>query len=160
MTTVIVDTNVALVANGSCEGVSAKCRLASIDFLEKLLHSGKLAVDFEGEIESEYRKNLGVGNPGVGNRFLQKFFSEAAHRIVRVSTPVNNAGNFKNFKFDGSLKRFDRSDRKFVALAAATGFIIYNATDSDWLEHKVELNNRGIKITFVCGSLQSGWFDL
>jgi hypothetical protein len=27
----IVDTNVPLVANGSCEGVSAACRLAAMD---------------------------------------------------------------------------------------------------------------------------------
>jgi hypothetical protein len=129
-----------------------------MDFLEELVHSGKLAVDLEGEIEDEYRKKLGVGLPGVGNRFLQKFFSEAAHRVARVSAPIDQKGHAKNFKFDGSLKRFDQSDRKFVALAIATKYAIYNATDSDWLEHHDELTKRGVKIEYVCGCTQSAWF--
>lgn len=159
MVTVIVDTNVPLVANGSCEGVSAACRLSTIDFLENLLHSGKIAIDLEGLIEEEYRNNLGVGSPGVGNRFIQKFFSEAANRVVRVSASIDRHGHTKNFRFDGSLKNFDLSDRKFVAVAVETGAEIYNATDSDWLEHKDELAKRGIKVRFLCGSQKSDWFS-
>jgi len=159
MTVVIVDTNVPLVANGSCEGVSAKCRLATIDFLESLLHRGKIAIDLEGAIEEEYRRQLGVGSPGVGSRFIQKFFSEAADRVVRVSAPIDGHGHHKKFKFDGTLKRFDRSDRKFVAVAVETGAEIYNATDSDWLEHNEELSRRGIKLRFICGNRKADWFE-
>jgi hypothetical protein len=159
VTDAVVDTNVALVANGMCEGVTLLCRIAAIDFLEALIHKGRIAVDLEGEIEAEYRRRLSVGTPGVGSRFLQKFFSEAAHRIERVSAPIDRQGNAKTFKFDGSLKRFDMSDRKFVAVSVQSKFPVYNATDSDWLEHREELTKRGVKIEFLCGDVQRNWFE-
>ena len=130
-----------------------------MDFLEALLHNGRLVIDTGGEIEAEYRHKLGVGQPGVGNRFLQKFFSEAAHRVVRVSLPTTRSGAYINFRFDGELRRFDQSDRKFVALAAATGHTIFNSTDTYWVEHKDALTARGIKIHFVCGCNPALWFS-
>lgn len=158
MTNAVVDTNVALVANGQCDGVSPDCRLAAIDFLEKIMHKGRIAIDLEGEIETEYRRQLSVGTPGVGSRFLQKFFSEASERIDRVSVPKSKTGEFENFSFSGSLKKFDPSDRKFVSVSAESKFPIYNASDSDWLEHKEELNKKGISIVFLCGCDKSTWF--
>ena len=158
MVTHVVDTNIPLVANGSCAGVSARCRLAVIDFLEGLIHTGKIAIDIEGLIEEEYRTQLGTGRPGIGNRFLQKFFTEAAHRVVRVSATIDRHGHCRKLKFDGTLKRFDRSDRKFVAVALETSSTIYNATDSDWLEHKDELEKKGVRVEFLCGCRKSDWF--
>jgi predicted nucleic acid-binding protein len=153
----IVDTNVALVANGAAPNVKAACRLATIDFLEGLIYKGELVVDLNGEVEAEYRKQLGDGMPGVGHRFLQKFFSEAAHRVSRVEiTPRGD--NYAEFKFEGSLRKFDKSDRKFVALAAACKAPIYNAADTDWLDHQADLNAKGIVVTFLCGCNRSDWF--
>jgi hypothetical protein len=108
-------------------------------------------------VEAEYRKQLGAGMPGVGHRFLQKSFSEAAHRVDRVAiTPKGE--HYAEFKFDGPLKKFDKSDRKFVALAAVCKAPIYNAADTDWLDHKSDLTAKGITITFLCGCTRSDWF--
>lgn len=63
MSAVVVDTNVAIVANGDCNGCAPACRLAAIDFLESLIHDGSIAVDVQGEIEQEYRRHLSVGTP-------------------------------------------------------------------------------------------------
>ena len=157
MKSVIVDTNVAMVANGDCEGVRPECRLQTIDFLEKLLQKGRIAIDLEGEIEEEYWRRLSIGQPGVGSRFMQKFFSEALDRIDRIK--VRGHGNNRiDFAFDGNLRRFDQINRKFVRVAAATGFIIFNATDSDWVEHGIELSKRGIKIQHLCGAVTAAWF--
>jgi hypothetical protein len=155
----IVDTNVPLVANGACAGVSPKCRLAAIDFLENLLVSGDLVLDLGGEIEAEYRKKLNVGQPGTGSRFLQMFLSQAAGRVRRIDLKKDRSGNYESFKFQGSLRRFDPSDRKFVAAAALTGAPVANCTDSDWLEHRDELERRGITITFICGDASAAWFE-
>lgn len=155
MTTVVVDTNVAVVANGDCVGCRPECRLAAIDFIERLIHSGSIAVDLTGEIENEYRRNVGAGTPGVGSRFLQKFFADSANRVVRVDI-VNAA---KNFPFNGSLRKFDQSDRKFVLVAIASRSRVVNAVDSDWIEHEVELNKRGVRIEFLCGKNRNDWID-
>ena len=93
--------------------------------------------------------------PGVGSRFIQQFFVAAAHRIERIDTSRKKA----SFKFDGALRKFDKSDRKFVYVAAECGFTIVNATDSDWVEHKEALERRGLKIDFLCGLNVHTWFE-
>lgn len=154
----IIDTNVALVANGSAANVKPECRLATIDFLEKMMVSGRLVVDTSGEIESEYRKKLDTGMPGVGNRFLQAFFSAAVRRIERVNLPKDKNGEFQDFPNVSSLRRFDKSDRKFAALCRKSKAPIANAVDSDWSDHKTELQKHGVKIEFICTCDSKNWF--
>lgn len=154
MTTLVVDTNVAIVANGDCADCSPACRLSTIDFLERLIHKGSIAIDVQGKIEEEYRRHLCAGTPGVGSRFLQKFFSDAAHRIERVDISETE----RKFSFSGALRSFDQSDRKFVLVASEGKFEVVNAVDSDWLDHEAELLKRGIRVQFLCGKNRADWF--
>lgn len=156
MTKHVVDTNVPIAANGRNVDISLECRLSCIDFLEDLSGNGTLVVDLEGEVEAEYRRHLGDGLPGVGNRFLQFFFSQAAHRVERVSVRRNKA-EF-DVKFKGALRRFDHSDRKFAALSIKTRAEVAIACDSDWLEHADALQRLGVRLNFLCGRDRRGWF--
>jgi hypothetical protein len=53
---------------------------------------------------------------------------------------------------------FDPSDRKFAALARREQVSVANATDSDWLDHRVTLNDNGIRVTFLCSCDRTTWF--
>lgn len=158
MTRHIVDTNVPIAANGTDPSHSYECRFKCVEFLEKLSTSGTLVVDLQGEVETEYRSNLSVGQPGVGNRFLQKFFSQAAHRIERIDLQRGKGGSFNDMSFDKSLKNFDLSDRKFAVLSKVTKAPVYVAVDSDWVIHEEALVNAGVKIQFLCGKNKLTWF--
>lgn len=154
----VVDTNVPIAANGSNENISYECRFKCVEFLEKLADNGCLVVDLEGEVEAEYRRYLKGGQPGVGNRFLRRFFSEAAHRLVRISLRRDRRGNFVAIRFDGSLKNFDQSDRKFAALSKIAKVPVAVAVDSDWVNHDKDLGKSGVTIQYLCGADLRKWF--
>jgi hypothetical protein len=155
----IVDTNVPIVANGDNKDASYECRFRTIEFLENLMNSGKLIVDLEGLVEKEYSDNLKFGYPGVGNRFLQHFFSAHTSRISRVELGPQNSSGFKCFKFTGGLKNFDQSDRKFAALSIVTGRPVYVSIDSDWVISKEDLRKAGIQFVCLCGEDMRTWFQ-
>jgi len=60
--------------------------------------------------------------------------------------------DFVEFPNDSTLQNFDRSDRKFVAVALAHPETppILNATDSDWWHYRIALEMHGIKLHFLC----------
>jgi len=155
----VVDSNVAIVANGNNTNASPACRLSTIDFLEQMLHRGRLVLDLGGEIEAEYRSHLNGGQPGVGNRFLQIFLNANASRIDRVHLTKDCNGNFDDFPNASALKNFDKSDRKFAAASKKSGAPVANATDTDWLHHKDALVKHGIVVNFICGCLSKQWFS-
>lgn len=155
----IIDSNVCIIANGQNTNASIGCRLASIDFLELMINKGVLVLDLDGDIESEYRKHLEARSPGVGNRFLQVFLNSAARRVERISLEKSKTGDYVDFPTDSSLKKFDRSDRKFAALSAKSKAPVANATDTDWLHHKVALEKFGVRVEFICGNNSRDWFS-
>jgi len=164
---VVVDTNVPIVANGRPDpsnggkSPSPACRLAAIDFLEETIERRKVLLDLAGEIQSEYRSHLDPsGEPGVGDRFYQQILYSAPTYVDRVDLPRGPDGEFEHFPKDPGLSDFDRSDRKFVAMAKRTSAVVANATDSDWLNHRVELERNGIDLCFICGDDRDSWFAM
>jgi len=162
----VVDTNVAIVANGhsnASEGgspPSINCRLAALDFLEKLLSNGKIILDDDGAIQAEYHRHLNPhGQPGVGDRFYQEVLNSAPERIERVELPKDNDGEYKHFPSHKGLRNFDKDDRKFAALSCKEGVPVANATDSDWLNFRDILAQHHIAIEFVCGCDPLKWFS-
>jgi hypothetical protein len=155
----VVDTNVAVVANGRHTHASPDCRLAAIDFLNGLVNRGKIILDLAGDMQEEYRRHLNPsGQPGVGDRFFQVVLNSAPRRVVRVDLPKEpSTGAYRDFPSDPALARFDPSDRKFAAAARRTGQPVANATDSDWLDYKAALNANGIAVDFVCGCDRQLW---
>jgi len=162
--TKIVETNVAIVSNnrrGESDQASAKCKIACIEFLSKIVDDMKkdvrwvIALDSGDEILNEYRSYLSPkGQPGVGDAFLYEIFQRKYTNSVRLSpiTPTVEDKTYTEFPDNPGLQTFDRSDRKFVALSISCNKdpIIYNAVDSDWNEFKSPLQAENIKVKQLC----------
>lgn len=120
--------------------------------------SGAILVDACGLILREYRKNLRHETaPGIGFAFLRWAHDgqgSAACRHVRITRRPGSDEDYEEFPSDPALSGFDRSDRKFVAVALASGEDpwIANALDSDWAVHHSVLLAHGVRVRFVCPS--------
>lgn len=45
---------------------------------------------------------------------------------------------------------FDRSDRKFLAVAVVARAVVLNATDSDWGEQQALMDELGVEVNELC----------
>lgn len=152
----VVDTNVPVVANGHSGQADIDCMIACIDALVKVREHGIIVLDSGMEILDEYRKNLRLdGQPGPGDAFMKWAWSIQADR--RHCEPValtwdETVDNYAEFPIDPDLAKFDRADRKFVAVALTSENdpVVLNAVDSDWAEHYPALSRAGISILFLC----------
>ena len=161
----VIDTNVPIVANGGSGNKagdpqpSLDCRIEAINFLVDILKTGRICLDLEGTIETEYRKHLrSSGQPGVGDRFYQMVLHSRPGIVERITLPKFSDGEYVDFPGGPDLAKFDPSDRKFAALARRERIPVINATDSDWLEHRAVLKLHRIKVTFLCGCETGNWF--
>jgi hypothetical protein len=165
MKSVIVDENVAIVANDVIRTSSGKapmapqaddlCRLASIRRLRSLLQGEKVVVDEEGTVIRAYRRHLsGSGQPGLGDAFFKwvcdHLYDNA--RIERVELSRRTDGTYLDFPEDPALQGFDRADRVFVALALVCKSkpAIINAVDSDYQNHRLALQSTGVVVEELC----------
>ncbi len=74
---------------------------------------------------------------------------------VPITPKATDALYFEEFPACAALAAFDRSDRKYVAVACvARGCLgpaqIFNATDSDWLHHEAALMGEGVEVVHLC----------
>ena len=155
----VVDTNVAVVANGRETTATAKCQLACLAQLRKILDEGGIVIDDAGDILKEYRRYLSPsGQPGVGDRFFREILVNFTGKVQRVHLAKTSDGSYADFPDDARLAAFDTSDRKFAAAARRAVMPVLNATDSDWLDHREALAENGIAVEFVCGCKAACWF--
>lgn len=160
----VVDTNVAIVANGRPDPEdprppSIPCRRAAVTFLSELVKNGTVILDVEGAIQAEYRNRLNpTGAPGVGDRFYQEVLHSSPHLVERVDLPKRPDGDYEDLPQSLIDAGFDPSDRKFAALACKEGVPVHNAIDSDWIEHSIILDAEGIQVTNLCGCDKDSWF--
>ena len=162
MTRWVVDTNVPIVANGRDDGirpVNPDCRKAAIEFLVRILdNKEKIFLDNPGEILAEYRRLLRPsGQPGVGDRFYHEVLLNKA-MIERVDLPKRGDGEYRDLPQGVIDSGFDRSDRKFAALAKRESAPVVNAVDSDWLDALSLLAANGIHVKFLCGRNRKLWY--
>lgn len=150
----VVDTNVAVVANGRDVTASADCQISSIELLEDLLERGRILIDVPGDILSEYQKRLHAeGQPGVGDLFFRHVLDNQgnAKRIRTVDTHSARTAPLRDAIAHGGLAKFDPSDRPFALCAVAGRSAVAVATDSDWTEHEAGLQACGVRVHYVCG---------
>jgi hypothetical protein len=126
--------------------------------LQEIQARGLLLVDDFQRILTEYRHHASLsGQPGLGDAFLRWAWDNQANpdhcEQVQI-TPCIDRG-FDEFPSDPGLSGFDRSDRKFVAVAMASGRdpVIYNATDTDWWIYRIPLKRSGVRVQFLCPDL-------
>lgn len=156
MMAVIVDTNVAVVANGQSSQASPNCVDTCINRLEGIIRGEeKLVLDDMWAILGEYMRNLrSSGEPGAGDRFLLWLLRNKDTQCDLVSiTPVNGSDNaFEEFPDDPALNDFDPADRKFIAVACAHSEKppILQAVDSKWLDFRDAFRRNGVTVVFIC----------
>lgn len=148
--TLVIDTNVAIVANGKSDHSSIDCEIACIEVLEKCKDL-KLALDTEGLVMDEYSKHLNyAGQPGVGDMFF-KYLYDNQYSELNVSlheiTPISD--ETRGFK-ELPVNDFDPSDRKILTTAFVAGASVVNATDSDWEESRKFLKELNVNVHQLC----------
>ena len=157
MAAFVVDTNVPIVANGKSHP-DPTCVIACVDALLGVRSDGVIVIDDAMLILNEYLDHLTLrGEPGAGDAFMKWVWTVQGdeNRCDRVMiTPFidNGVENFAEFPDDPDLAAFDRSDRKFVAVALTSrrNPAILNAVDSDWAENHAALERNGVIVRFLC----------
>lgn len=153
--TVVVDTNVILVANRQHDNISAACISTCAKRLQEIMVSGRIAIDDKWLIISEYQNktNANAGkNPG--DAFVKWVLQNKSNssKCDQVCIKEHSKRGFESFPDTADLKTFDKADRKFVAVAAThpDNPTILQAADSKWLSWNEALKKCGIKVEFVC----------
>ena len=164
MSRCVVDTNVAIVANGrpdpdDLRPPSVSCQKAAVTFLIDLERNGTVLLDVEGAIQREYHRHLEPsGQPGIGDRFYQEVLRSSPRLVERVDLPKLPDGEYENLPRPLIDSGFDPSDRKFAALANRESVPVFNAIDSDWIEHAAILAIAEIQVENLCGCDTEQWF--
>ena len=151
MTPFVVDTNVAIVANGCGTHADLRCQLTCVEQLESVAAGEVVAIDVGDSILGEYIKHLNLsGRPGVGDKFFKHVFDyqyqEDRVRRVAVTPSKDDRRGFEELPDN----TFDPSDRKFLAVAVVAKAVVLNATDSDWEMHEALMNKLGVKVRQLC----------
>lgn len=160
---VVLDTNVAVVANGKAHQASPDCVAACIRTLRETKERSRVTLDSGGLILQEYRKRLSFsGQPGPGDAFFKWVWNNQANTNACLKVEITQLDmegkEFKEFPDDLALAGFDPSDRKFVAVAISSQCQppILNASDTDWWTYCDALRKHGVEIKFICRELMPG----
>nr|WP_321497714.1 hypothetical protein [uncultured Methanolobus sp.] len=155
----LVDTNVPKTANKALDPASIQddlthCVLACIEAVEHVITTRSLVMDSGDEIYDEYRRQLSMsGQPGVGDRFMKWVHDHRWTLPEEDRITINKNGNsYDEFPIHNGLSKFDKSDRKFVAVANAHPAKpkILQATDCKWWGWNSALEEVGISVQFLC----------
>ena len=151
MAVFVVDTNVARAANGRNTHVGIRCQLRCTEKLRIVIERNVVALDDIGFILEEYRKQLNFsGAPGMGEVFFRHIFNNQyrSKRVQRVAV-APSSNDRKGFE-ELPENSFDRSDRKFLAVAVVAKAVVLNATDSDWSEHHALMDELEVEVQELC----------
>jgi hypothetical protein len=153
----VVDTNVAVTSNDVDPSAGPSCVLSSAKALQAIMERGHLFIDDAGQIVDEYRANLSPkGQPGPGDAFLKWVLTNewAELRVTRVPLTVKpgDPTDFLELPAPTGGVRYDPSDRKFLAVAAAHAEHppVLQALDSKWWGWVASLKEAGVSIHFLC----------
>ena len=161
--TVIVDTNVAVVASKDSDELSEddpfkECVTTCVERLEQINSDEmKLALDSERRIIDEYRRNLESMNRfSMGFQFyrwVERNWTNPERCDLIEITPVDGPKiNFEEFPNDPDLDDFDDDDRKFIAVARAhpDNPPIWQAVDSKWRGFLDILRENDVTVEYIC----------
>lgn len=151
---VVIDTNVAIAANGRKTHACTKCQLECVEFLESLTSATsrkKIYLDDLDLLLNEYKPHLNFnGQPGIGDAFY-KFLHDHKYSGQKISlvsiTPNDDTETGFN---ELSVNSIDPSDRKILAIAVVSAAKIVNALDNDWHEKRDFLEDLGIDVIQLC----------
>jgi len=153
----VVDTNVAVVANGKSPQASSACVVRCATRLNEVVKHGKLIIDDKWLILREYKQNLRQsGQPGVGDAFLKWVLTNYKNsdrcELVPITPRNVELTDFEEFPRTPDLAGFHSDDRKFVAVAMAHPQHppILQAVDAEWWELRDHFTEAGVTVDFLC----------
>lgn len=119
--------------------------------------SGHVFIDDAGRIVAEYRANLRAkGQPGPGDAFLKWLLDHewGGRKVtrVRITEVAGDPESFVELPAPKDGTSYDRSDRKFLAVAAAHEEHpqILQSFDSKWWGWRAALAQCKVAIHFLC----------
>ena len=148
----VVDTNVLIAANGRRTHADLQCQLACVRRLKSLINHKQeaVAIDDKDRILDEYRRHMKFGGGPMGDEFFMhvhnNLHNDSQVLVVPVTPSENDSRGFEELPDN----TFDRSDRKFLAVAVVAKAAVLNATDSDWGEQAILMNDLGIEVDQLC----------
>ena len=153
--TVVIDTNVLLVANGQHPAVGAACVAKCSRRLSEIMNGDRVAIDDRHEILREYKnKTAHKAAKRPGDAFLKWLLRNTTNlqRCDQVHLTIHAGRGYESFPDDPKLVNFDPPDRKFVAVAAGHSEKppILQAADSKWVDWSVHLARHGVSVEFLC----------
>jgi hypothetical protein len=152
----IVDTNVPATASSS-DPSQRNCREQCIVELEAFFNGSRvLVIDDQWHVLGEYARNLKRG--GLDEQFLRWVLQNRQNpkRCCLIYLASDPAWSFKDFPKDKRLAKFDRADRKWIALSRASARKlnihppIAQATDLKWKQFAAILRAYGVNVDFIC----------
>ena len=151
MTPFVVDTNVAIVANGGHCRADVQCREACIKKLKDICDRQVVVIDKNWLILKEYTNRLDSKRAqGMGHMFLKHVFNyqsnESRVRQVSITPSEDDRRGFEELPDN----RLDRADRKFLAAAIVSQATIVNAVDSDWIQQEALTQSLGVAVQELC----------
>ena len=155
----IVDTNVPVTANKATYPVKiddnmVACVQNCVSAIDHVINKGKLVIDSGDEIYDEYRRNLCLSDQNeIGNKFMKWVHDHCWNPSYADRVAITKNGEtYDEFPIHSELENFDKSDRKFIAVANAHPAKppILQATDSKWLGWNDALVEVGITVQFIC----------
>lgn len=151
---IVIDTNVAIAANGRDTHACLECQMRCIELLEQATaQSSRMSIvlDSLDEIITEYKKHLNyVGQPGLGDAFY-KYLHDHMYDAKKITAVEITPNNDLSTGYDElPINSLDKSDRKFLAAALITNGKIINAVDTDWHEQRDLLNALAVEVDQLC----------
>lgn len=151
---VTLDTNVPIAANGRNTHASLECQLACVECLLKITAAKsrvRIALDENGLILEEYKQHFcHSGQPGVGDSLFKYLHDHMYQKVkVRLFSITPNDDEERGFE-ELPINTVDKSDRKFLATAVASGAEIVNALDTDWHIQQVFIADLGVTVKQLC----------
>lgn len=160
MPAIVVDTGVLLVAERLHAEASPECVNSCAKLLVKIRNGtggACIVLDEAGQILAEYTgSRLTSRDPrGAGALFLVWLLTNRSNPAAceTVALDLDEGGtDYTAFPTDVALARFDRSDRKFVAVSIAHPQrpAISVALDRGWTNFQAALNAKNVTIDFRC----------
>lgn len=154
MTYHVVDTNVLAVANGAHPAAGPACVKECVAFLLGIKQAGVVVLDDARRILKEYETNVRCGGqPRTGYQFYKWLRDTHARRMqVPIQPKPGPLEDYEEFPNVPELAGFDPADRKFVAVALASGVgpSVANAADRDWAIYHSILASHGVSVRFLC----------
>ena len=162
MTAVIVDTNVIIAANDKANHASSDDVKRCQKRIQQIICQNETSlVDDEWRILAEYKKYF---NPetskGIGDLFVKTLLqNQCCSKIctmVTISPVQGSKTDFTEFPADQALKKFDKDDRKFIAVAIAyerahdKKATILQALDKKWGPFQNAFAEAGVQVVFLC----------